>query len=127
MVFDPAVIPAGAWLLFPEDDDHPPARPGIDPPPEAVVVLDGTWGQARRMSHRIPGLHTLPRFSPPPAAVAPRRVRKPPHPGGMATIEAIARAVAVLEGAGPAAKLDVLFDAMVENVRRQRGYVYVED
>lgn len=124
--FDPAVIPADAWLLFPSDADHPAARPGIDPPPGAIVVLDGTWGQARRMARRIDALQSLPRFSPTPSATPPRRVRRPPTPGGMATIEAIARAVEHFEGPEPAAALDALFDAMVEGVRKQRGYIYEE-
>jgi DTW domain-containing protein YfiP len=124
--FDPTVIPPDAWLLFPADEAHPAARPGIDPPPECVVVLDGTWAQARRMTHRIPQLDALRRLSPPPALAPPRRTRRPPHPGGMATIEAIARAVALLESPEQAALLDALFDAMVENVRQQRGYIYEE-
>lgn len=124
--FDPAVIPADAWLLFPSDTEHPAARLGIDPAPSCVVVLDGTWGQARRMSHRLTALDALPRFSPRPSAIPPRRVRKPPHPGGMATIEAIARAVALLEGEREAALLDALFDSMVAAVKKQRGHVHEE-
>ena len=124
--FDHAVIPEDAWLLFPCDETHPAARPGVDPPPATVVVLDGTWGQARRMSHRIAALAHLPRFSPRPAATPPRRVRKPPHPGGMATIEAIARAVALLEGPREAEQLDALFDSMVAAVQQQRGHIHVE-
>ncbi len=124
--FDPGVIPANSWLLFPADGEHPNARPGIDPAPECVVVIDGTWRQARRIANRIPALAALPRLSPAPSATPPRRTRKPPHPGGMATIEAIARAVEVLEGPERAAPLDALFDAMVENVRKQRGFIYEE-
>ena len=124
--FDQAVIPEDAWLLFPCDAAHPAARPGVDPLPSTVVVLDGTWGQARRMSHRIPRLTTLSRFSPRPAATPPRRVRKPPHPEGMATIEAIARAVALLEGEAAASQLDALFDAMVTAVKQQRGHIQEE-
>jgi DTW domain-containing protein YfiP len=122
--FDPSVIPADAWLLFPADGEHPTVRPGIDLVPSCMVVLDGTWRQARRIANRIPQLANLKRFSPPPALTEPRRTRKPPHPGGMATIEAIARAIEVLEGPESAAPLDALFDAMVGGVRQQRGYIY---
>jgi DTW domain-containing protein YfiP len=45
-----------AWLLYPD-----PARPlPMDDTPKTLIVLDGTWPQARRMRQRIPALRGLP-------------------------------------------------------------------
>jgi DTW domain-containing protein YfiP len=52
-----------AWLLFPE----PNTAPGAERP-TTLVVLDGTWPQARRMRQRIPELRGWPVLSLPGAA-----------------------------------------------------------
>jgi len=81
----------GAWVLFPSSGaSAPPADP-----PRRVVVLDGSWSQARRMLQRIPALRTLPRLSLPPPAVG-RRLRRPTVAGGMSTLEAVAGALRLL-------------------------------
>jgi DTW domain-containing protein len=102
----------GTWLLYP-GDGAPPAGA-----PRRLVVLDATWSQARRMLHRIPGLRGLPRLSLPAPAAPVERMRTPPLAGGMATLEAIARALEALEGPEVARPLDVLF---AEVVRRSRA------
>jgi DTW domain-containing protein len=97
----------GAWLLY----------PGGDPPrgvPERLVVLDGTWREARRMFIRIPALRKLPRLSLTPPASAGPRLRRPPSKDGMATLEAIAHAVGALEGAETAKPLHRLWSLFVE-------------
>lgn len=98
--------PPGAWLLFP--GGHTPASPA---PPAAVVVLDGTWREAKRMFIRVPALQRLPRLSlGPPAPTL--RLRKPPS-YGMATLESIAHAVEALEGPEKARPLHELFALFV--------------
>jgi len=120
--FDPTVLPeSNAWLLFPPDESHPSPGPQAVPP-QTIVVLDGSWRQARRMSHRLPALATLPRFSPPPAVPPPARIRRPPFEGGMSTLEAIARAVAQLEGDRAAQQLDELYACLVQRIQDLRGY-----
>jgi DTW domain-containing protein YfiP len=101
----------GAWLLFPG------GGAAVDEPPRTLVVLDGSWPQARRMLQRIPALRGLPRLSLPAPAEAVPRMRRPPRPDGMATLEAIARALELLEGPAIAAPLDALH---AEVVRRSR-------
>lgn len=115
--FDPAPLTEpGTWLLFP--DGGTPA--GGRPPPRQLVVLDGTWAQARRMVQRVPELRGLPRLALPPPP--PRtRLRTPPHPDGMSTLEAIAQAYRVLEGEHVAAPLEALHDLFVERVLTLRG------
>jgi tRNA-uridine aminocarboxypropyltransferase len=105
-----AELDAGSWLLYPEGPPWEPAR-GV---PSQLVVLDGTWAQARRMRQRLPALRGLPILSLPPGHGRDRlRLRRPPRPGAMSTLEAIARAVALLEGEALARPLEELFDRAV--------------
>jgi DTW domain-containing protein YfiP len=100
-------LPPGSWLLYPGPGPAPAGRP------ETLVVLDGSWSQTRRMLQRIPGLAALPRLPLPPGRPRPRLRRAPP--GGLATLEAIACALALYEGPAVGAALDGLYD---EAVRR---------
>lgn len=113
--FDPHVLDEpGTMLLFP---DGPPATTAL---PSRLVVLDGTWGQARRMVQRLPALHHMPRFSlpPPPARL---RMRQPHLSEGMATLEAIAWALHTIEGAHLSTPLLDLYDHMTKLALRSRG------
>ena len=106
-----ALVTPGTWLLYPE----PGAPQGLAgrPPPVRLVVLDATWAQARRMRQRIAALRGLPRLALP-APTRPReRLRTPSHPDAMATLEAIAAALALLEDPGIGAALDALYARMV--------------
>ena len=104
----PARLPAleGMWLLFPEG---PVAEPPIVPPPSALVVLDATWSQARRMFRKLSALRGLPILRLPEAPMPTARLRESPAPGKVSTIEAIARALRLLEGEAAAAPLEQLF------------------
>lgn len=104
-------------LLFP-DDGQPPVQ--LATPPARVIVLDGSWPQARRMAQRIPALHHLPRLALPPLA-ARDRLRQPPRPDGMSTLEAIAHAVALLESPDLAAPLLRLHALHVARSRAAHG------
>lgn len=104
---------ADAWLLFPGG-----APPREVPDVGTLVVLDGTWAQVRSMRYRIPPLPRLRVLSLPPPVEAPLRVRASPNPDALATIEAVADALELLEGPEPAARLRAVFDAMA---RRMRG------
>ncbi|MBI3268381.1 MAG: DTW domain-containing protein [Planctomycetes bacterium] len=100
-----------SWVLYPAP---PPPPPGA-PPPEQLVVLDGSWPQARKMLQRVPALRRMPRLSLPPLAVAPsRRLRLRRLPHELSTLEAIAAAVALLEGEALARPLFDLFALFVE-------------
>ncbi|NVJ27862.1 MULTISPECIES: tRNA-uridine aminocarboxypropyltransferase [Myxococcus] len=111
--FDTAVLSEpGTWMLFP---DGPPAPPDA-PAPRQLVVLDGSWSQARRMSQRIPVLRTLPRLVLPAPESGMLMLREPTHPSGMSTLDAIARAVAMLEGPEAAAELERLAALRVQRI-----------
>jgi DTW domain-containing protein YfiP len=116
--FDASVLSGpDTWLLFP---DAPPPAPDA-PPPQRLVVLDGSWAQARRMVQRVPELRRLPGLALPPPAPHTRRLRRPPHPEGMSTLEAMAGAVALLEGDELARPLYELHELMIERVLAARG------
>ena len=103
-----AVLPplAGAWLVYPEG--APMVAPPV-PPPAQLVVLDATWSQARRMFRKLTGLRGLPILRLPDAPMPAARLREAPSPGRVSTIEAIARALRLIEGEAAAAPLEALF------------------
>jgi DTW domain-containing protein YfiP len=116
--FDAGELPLeGAWLLFPYGEPTP--VPAV--PPRRLIVPDGTWAQARRMVQRLPQLRALPRLRLGPPPVVPR-LRRPLHPSGMSTLEAIAAALEACGEPGPAARLFALHAAVMERSERMRGY-----
>jgi DTW domain-containing protein YfiP len=110
---EPADLAQGGdtWLLYPEGPEAPPSGPS--PPPSILLVLDGTWAQARRMRQRLAWLRRLPVLRLPALPAGVPRLRRPPDPSAMSTLEAIARAVALLEGPAIAAPLEALHAAAV--------------
>lgn len=108
----------GTWLLYP-DENGPRV---MDPLPKRVLVLDGSWSQARKMMHRLPVLRGMPHLALPPPRITPRRLRyQPDMEEGMSTMEAMAGAVEVLEGPEKAKTLLDAYDLFVEAVLRARG------
>lgn len=100
----------GMWLLFPEG---PIAEAPFDrtsgTAPRALVVLDATWSQARRMFRKLSALRGLPLLRLPEQPMPVERLRESPAPGKVSTIEAIARALRLLEGDAAAEPLERLF------------------
>jgi DTW domain-containing protein YfiP len=85
-----------------------------------LIVPDGSWTQARRMTQRLPALRTLPRLAlpaPPPGL----RLRRPHVTGGMSTLEAVAGAFEAVGAPHDAARLLALHAAGVERVLRLKG------
>jgi len=111
-------------LMFPADDAVPIERYAGHDRPIALIVPDGNWRQASKMRRRGPGLDTIPCVTLPDTGPSTYRLRAEPRAGGLATIEAIARALAILEGpAGPAIEREMLavFRVMVERTLWLRG------
>lgn len=99
-----ALVEPGDAILFPSP--HPPR---LDPPPPRVVVLDGTWAQARRMIQRVPALQALPRIAvAAPSVRAADPMRRPTIRGGVSTMEAIAAALHLLGEPEAARALEAL-------------------
>lgn len=109
--------PEPAVLLFPSP--HATAIPS--PRPATVVVPDATWAQARRMVQRLAPLQTMPRLPLPAAPPPALRLRRPPVPGGLSTLEAIAGALDLLGEPEAAARLGALHEAALEKTLRLKG------
>jgi DTW domain-containing protein YfiP len=111
-------------LLFPASDAVPIAEFAASARPVVLIVPDGTWRQATKMRRRIPGLAAVPCVVLPETDPTQYRLRSEHHPGGLATFEAIARALRVLENeTGPAveASLMAVFHVMVARTLWLRG------
>jgi tRNA-uridine aminocarboxypropyltransferase len=117
--FDPEPLCApGSMLLY--SSGPAPGRP-LPFLPERLIVLDGSFRQARRMYKRVPQLRELPEFRLPAPRVTPTRLRRPTQPEGMSTIEAIAAALSTLEGPELAAPLWALHAELVSRADLMRG------
>ena len=113
----------GGLLLYPSDEAEPLSRDHLERGPVRLVVPDGTWRQAAKMPQRIPWMKEMKRVSLPPGAETSYRLRSEPKQGGLATMEAIARAFAVLEGKQVEAQLDDIFRRMIDRTLYSRGEI----
>jgi hypothetical protein len=85
-----------------------------------LVVLDGTWWQARKLLNLNPMLAALPRVAFTPRQLSDYRIRRQPAEHCVSTIEALAETLSTLEPeAGPFERLLDPFRAMVA---RQEWY-----
>jgi tRNA pseudouridine65 synthase len=111
-------------LLFPGDDARPltPELLAEDPRPVTLIVPDGNWRQASRAAKRIPGLAQAEPVVLVEGTPSQYRLRREPREGGLATFEAIARALGVLESPDVQARLEALFSRMVERTLSTRGH-----
>ncbi len=84
-------------------------------PPRALIVVDGTWINARKVVQRSPLLAGLPRIGLTPSQPSNYRIRREPAAHCLSTIEAVAHVLEALEGApGRFAPMLGSFDRMVE-------------
>ena len=89
--------------------------------PRAIVVLDGTWAQASRMSRRIPEVARIPTFELPPGAPSVYTVRNRDDPARLCTFEAIIRVLGVLEGPQPARAMQRWFNELTARLLFMKG------
>lgn len=86
-----------AVLLFPgpgaRDLEHDPPRG-----PVRLVVIDGTWPQAKKIVRTNPALEALPRYTFTPRAPSAYTIRREPEEGFVSTIESLALVLSLLEG-----------------------------
>jgi DTW domain-containing protein YfiP len=104
----------GTALLFPGDGALDPAALR-GRPPTTVIVVDGTWSQARKVIKRNPFLQALPRLAFTPDRPSNYRIRAEPSVECVSTIEALVHLLGALEG-DPARFRPILeaFDRMVD-------------
>ena len=118
----------GTWLLWP-DGTGTQSNVSELKPPARVVVIDATWSQARRLYRSMPVLQALPRLVLPAPIRCRDRLREQHRSDGMSTLEAVAAAVAKLEGVETARPLEILYDELVRRTtffRWGKGHVKCE-
>jgi len=110
-------------LLFPSKDARPLEEviTDADPRPVTLIVPDGNWRQATRAARRLPGVERAERVLLPAGTPTEWGLRTELKVGGLATFEAIARSLGVLEGAAIQEQLEVLFRRMVKDTWAMRG------
>ena len=115
----PSQLPPTAGVLFP-GAGATMLGTGVGAAPPALVVIDGTWSQAKRMLRKNAWLQELPRYEFPTRIDQPStyRFRKQPKAHFLSTVECISRVLQAVEpGPGDAAaeRLIGAFDALVES------------
>lgn len=110
----------GTALLFPGGEGAAiPGSPAGEPP-RTLVVVDATWPQAEKMLRANPSLAALPRMSLAPSqASGYGGLRREPAPGHLSTLEAVALALAALEG--DPARFTPMVEAFRRSVEQQLG------
>src|SRR4051794_3750249 len=118
-----------ALLLFPSPDavELTPEWLAYQPRPVTLVVPDGTWNQAKKVRYRESGLAGIPNVKLPVGAPSCYRLRRSPHVQNLSTLEAIARALGVIEGREVQAALESLFLKMVERRLWSMGHLRPEE
>ncbi len=92
-----------------------------DPRPITLIVPDGNWRQASRIPKRVPGLAEAEHVILPDGKESEWGVREETRPGGLATLEAISRAFAILESQQVGAALEQLFHSVATATLFARG------
>lgn len=83
--------------------------------PVTLVVVDGTWSQARRVVRDNPSLQALPRYGFTAPELSRYRMRREPDAAYCSTIEALMHVLGVLEGDPPRFRaLLAPFEAMID-------------
>ena len=110
-------------LLYPAEDAEvlDAAWCAADPRPVTLVVPDGNWKQASKVVSREPGFRGLPRVTLAPGGPSNYRLRSHPDPARICTLEAVARALGVIEGPEAQAQLEHLLTVFVERTLWTRG------
>ncbi len=91
------VLKPGAALLFPGRDAELLGELPAERRPRQLVVVDGTWHQAKTLVRDIPELASLPRVCLQPASPSNYRIRREPNAAALSTVEAVVDALRTLE------------------------------
>jgi len=93
----PMRLPEGTGLLYPSPTatDLELATPAERP--RHLLVLDGTWSQARALYRQNPWLAGIPHFQLSPEAPSRYRIRREPRPEFVSTLESVLLALRILE------------------------------
>jgi DTW domain-containing protein YfiP len=115
-----------ALLLFPSADSQLLAHDASDPRPVTLIVPDADWRRAQKLATREEKLAGIPRVHLPSGPPSNYRLRRHSDPRYLATFEAVARALGILEGPEIEAQLEAVFRMMVDRVLWSRGQITAE-
>lgn len=90
-------IAPGAGLLFPSSESVDLDQLSPDQRPSQLVVIDGTWSQAKSLVRALPQLQSLPCYKLAPAQPGQYRIRLEPTDTSLSTVEATVAALRSLE------------------------------
>ncbi|HVE83425.1 MAG TPA: tRNA-uridine aminocarboxypropyltransferase [Myxococcales bacterium] len=113
--FQGVELSGDAALLFPSEGANDLAR--LSRPPSTLVVIDGTWPQAKKLLKLNPALQRLPRVGLRPRRPSNYRIRREPAEHCLSTVEAVAEVLSSLEG--DEARFDPMLRAFDRMVDRQ--------
>ncbi|MDI3289099.1 tRNA-uridine aminocarboxypropyltransferase [Polyangium sp. 15x6] len=127
-----APLPEGrVLLLFPDAEARVLSADLVEGGRAVLMVPDGTWGQARRISRRDPDAQkALPVKLPEGQTTRFGALRRSEREGTMSTMEAIAQALGILEGPEVEARMMQAFEAFLERtvyVRTNAARVAMEN
>jgi tRNA-uridine aminocarboxypropyltransferase len=91
------------------------------PTPIQLIVPDGTWRQASKIHSRHPELGNLPRVKISAPKDSTYQLRAQSRPEGMATLQAIAHGLGIIEGDAVRVELMKLYHAKIERTLVGRG------
>jgi DTW domain-containing protein YfiP len=111
-------------LLFPHAEARELSPEDGRGEPVVLLVPDGTWNQARRILRRDPDARDAEPVRLPPGAPSRYGLRRAPREGTVSTLEAVARALGLLEGEEIERWLTEILDAFVERSQRGAGRVH---
>lgn len=108
-------------LLYPSADSRLLSRADGADKPVTLIVPDANWRRAFKLTSREPALAGLPRVHLPAGAPSRYTLRRHSDPRFLATFEAVARALGILDGPEIEARLERVFALMVDRTLRSRG------
>jgi DTW domain-containing protein YfiP len=103
------------------------AAQAVKPKAITLVVPDGTWRQANRVRRRVPGLAGIQAVSLPATEKSYYRLRRTHLGNRLATFEAIALALGLLEGPAIEEHLTRIFRTIVDRALWSNGRVASEE
>ena len=94
--------------------------------PITLIVPDANWRQTQKFVRREPALVGIPHVRIPAGLPSEYRLRTQRSENGVCTLEAVARALGVLESPDVQAKLELMLRVMVERTLWSRGMLKAE-
>lgn len=117
--------PYETWMLHLSEDSEflTPELVAKTEKPVRLLVPDGTWSQASKLGAKMAKSFGAKHVKLKADLPSKYKLRAEHHPDGMATIEAIARALGVLEGPEVRAELERVFQIMNDRELWTRGQI----